>query len=111
MGVCNSVNDNRKMRSNNQTKTQTATKTNQSVTQNTLTTKSSSTQKDDYLLPENLAKHDDITKYYKISSEFLGKGSSGVVCEGESSTGEKFAIKRIYKASLKSAHSVNKEAE
>ena len=70
-------------------------------------TKSSSI-KDDYLLPETYAKHDDITKYYKISSFFLGKGSSGVVCEAESSTCEKFAIKRINKSSLKPSHNIHK---
>ena len=73
-------------------------------------TKSSSI-KDDYLLPETYAKHDDITKYYKISPFFLGKGSSGVVCEAESSTCEKFAIKRINKSSLKPSHNIHKEAE
>ena len=104
MGVLTSHN-NQTICSNQLTKPVTIIKPEESFS-----TKSSSI-KDDYLLPETYAKHDDITKYYKISSFFLGKGSSGVVCEAESSTCEKFAIKRINKSSLKPSHNIHKEAE
>ena len=109
MGVCTSLRDNHTIISNQLKKPVTTIKTDESES---VSTKSSLTQKDDdYLLSENYAKHDDITKYYKISSFFLGKGSSGVVCEAESSTGEKLAIKRIFKSSLKPSHNIHKEAE
>ena len=38
---------------------------------------------DGYLLPANLAKRDDINKYYNIQQKILGEGASGVVCVGE----------------------------
>ena len=62
--------------------------------------KSISFLKEDYLLPKNLVKRDDINKYYKLSSEIIGQGSSGIVCIGENSNG-KFAIKRINKSNKK----------
>lgn len=103
MGVCNSSNDKPKFRSNNTTKSTAHTVSGIS--------KTNSNQKDEYLLPETYAKRDDINKYYKISNGYLGKGSSGVVCEGESPSSQKFAIKRIFKDHLKSSHNILKEAE
>ena len=37
----------------------------------------------DYILPQNLAKRDDINKYYNITQKILGEGASGIVCIGE----------------------------
>ena len=72
--------------------------------------KNKESEKSEFLLPENLSKRDDINKYYKISSEILGQGASGIVCIGENSIG-KFAIKRINKSNIKNINDIIKEAE
>jgi len=69
-----------------------------------------SSLKEDYLLPKNLVKRDDINKYYKLSSEIIGQGSSGIVCIGENSNG-KFAIKRINKSTIKNLNDIIKEVK
>ena len=52
--------------------------------------------KNEYILPENLAKRDDINKYYNITQKVLGEGASGVVCIGEKN-GKQYAIKKYQK--------------
>ena len=59
-----------------------------------------SKQKDGYILPKNLAKRDNINKYYKISKDVLGRGASGFVCIGEKN-GKQYAIKKILKEKIK----------
>ena len=56
--------------------------------------------KNEYILPENLAKRDDINKYYNITQKVLGEGASGVVCIGEKN-GKQYAIKKISKNKIK----------
>ena len=50
-----------------------------------------------YILPERIAKREDITKKYKISKTLLGDGATALVYLAENSNKEKFAIKRILK--------------
>ncbi len=66
------------------------------------------TLKSDYLFEEPTTKHLDISKYYKLSSEIIGKGASGTVCIGENSTG-KYAIKRINKSQILNINDIIKE--
>ena len=67
-------------------------------------------QKSDYIFPEPTTRHMDISKNYKLSSEILGKGSSGTVCIGENSTG-KYAIKRINKSQIINLNDIIKEVK
>ena len=67
-------------------------------------------QKNGYILPKKLAKRDDINKYYNISKNILGKGSSGIVCIGEKN-GKQYAIKRIIKEKIKGLESFILEAK
>ena len=66
--------------------------------------------KDGYLLPANLAKRDDINKYYNIQQKILGEGASGVVCVGEKN-GVQYAIKKIKKDKITSLKPFILEAE
>ena len=50
-----------------------------------------------YVLPIELAKREDITKKYKISKQILGDGATSLVFPAENLSKEKFAIKRISK--------------
>ena len=50
-----------------------------------------------YILPIELAKREDITKKYKISKHLLGDGATSLVYSAENLSKEKFAIKRISK--------------
>ena len=50
-----------------------------------------------YILPMELAKREDITKKYIISKTVLGDGATSLVYLAENSSKEKFAIKRINK--------------
>lgn len=70
-------------------------------------------QKDttDYIVSSKFATHDDLTKYYTISSEFLGKGASGIVSEGTDSNGNKYAIKRVNKFTIKDKNCIRTEAK
>ena len=63
-----------------------------------------------YILPENLAKRDDINKYYNITQKILGEGASGVVCIGEKD-GMQYAIKKIRKDQIKALKPFILEAE
>ena len=112
MGICDSSNNTRKPQKKaiNKSSNKDKTKTN-STTHATLSNKNNSQgENDDYIIPTTLARRDDINKYYKLDSEILGQGASGTVCIGEKD-GEKFAIKRINKMSIKSKLSIIKEAE
>ena len=64
----------------------------------------------DYLLPVNLAKRCDLSKYYKISGKIIGEGASGQVCIGEKDN-KKYAIKRIRKDKIKIPNQMIVEAE
>ena len=65
---------------------------------------------DGFILSANLAKRDDINKYYKITHKILGKGACGVVCIGEKD-GTEYAIKRIKKDKIKLLKLFRLEAE
>jgi len=67
-------------------------------------------KRDLYILPENLAKRDDINKYYKISEKILGEGASGIVCIGEKD-GISYAIKKIRKNKIHKKAPFISEAE
>jgi len=54
----------------------------------------------DFILPSDLAIHDDINKYFNIDNEIIGTGGSGFIVKGENKNG-KFAIKRILKKNYK----------
>ena len=66
-----------------------------------------------YILPERIAKREDITKKYKVSKTILGDGATALVYLAENSNKEKFAIKRILKDKIISTRQKNtiKEAE
>ena len=63
-----------------------------------------------YLLPQVLAKRDDIGKYYNIKEKILGEGAYGQVCIGEKN-GIKYAIKKIKKDKLTEIKPLILEAE
>ena len=63
-----------------------------------------------FILPENLAKRDDVNKYYKIKEKVLGEGASGKVCIGERN-GVLYAIKMIRKNKIKHLKPFILEAE
>ena len=65
---------------------------------------------DGYLLPQVLAKRDDIGKYYNIREKILGEGAYGQVCIGEKN-GTKYAIKKIKKDKLTEIKPLILEAE
>jgi len=67
-------------------------------------------QNNGYILPENLSKRDDISKYYNITQKILGEGASGVVCIGEKN-GMQYAIKKIRKDKIKALKPFILEAE
>ena len=63
-----------------------------------------------YILPKNLAKRDNVKKYYNIKNKILGEGASGIVCIGEKN-GVQYAIKMIKKEKIKSLKPFILEAE
>ena len=63
-----------------------------------------------YILPQNLAKRDNIHKYYNMKQKVLGEGASGIVCIGEKD-GVQYAIKKIKKDKIKSIKPFLLEAE
>ena len=63
-----------------------------------------------FILPENLAKRDDIKKYYNLQSKVLGEGASGKVCIGIRN-GVQYAIKMILKEKIKALKLFIQEAE
>ena len=64
----------------------------------------------DYILPQTLAKRDDINKYYNITQKILGEGASGIVCIGEKN-GVQYAIKKIRKDKIQRLKPFLLEAE
>ena len=63
-----------------------------------------------FILPENLAKRDDVKKYYNIQKKVLGEGASGIVCIGIRN-GVQYAIKMIRKDKIKALKPFILEAE
>ena len=63
-----------------------------------------------YLLPTDLAKRDDIRKYYNISEKILGEGAYGQVCTGIKGR-ITYAIKKIKKDKIKDIKTLLLEAE
>ena len=63
-----------------------------------------------YILPQNLAKRDNVHKYYNMKQKVLGEGASGIVCIGEKD-GVQYAIKKIKKDKIKSIKPFLLEAE
>ena len=64
----------------------------------------------DYIVPENLANHNDINKKYKLSNAVMGEGATGTVCEGIDKEGNHFAIKRINKMKIRDRNILYNEA-
>ena len=79
---------------------------------NNSTNKTNPLENKQYLLPERIAKREDITKKYKISKNVLGDGATSLVFFAENNKREKFAIKRIPKSKIiKKQEIAIKEAE
>ena len=93
MGICDSTNDKNKIESF--ISEESYNKEGNKNTQNNVLK-----YKNIYILPENLSKRDDISKYYNITQKILGEGASGVVCIGEKN-GKQYAIKKIKKDKIK----------
>ncbi len=113
MGVCETIDSKKnhfKRQLNQQTQTRDGTYLMSKESSIIKKRNSISSLKEDYLLLKNLVKRDDINKYYKLSSEIIGQGSSGIVCIGENSNG-KFAIKRINKSRIKNLNDIIKEVK
>ena len=53
-----------------------------------------------YILPERIAKREDINKKYKISKKMLGDGATSMVFLAENLSKKKFAIKQIPKEKI-----------
>ena len=53
-----------------------------------------------FILPENLARRENVKKYYNIKQKVLGEGTSGKVCLGERE-GIQYALKMIKKEKIK----------
>ena len=106
MGICDSnINKKKKLRKNNsyQKNEKLDLKKLEKISKKDLLQK-------DYILSSKDAIRDDITKYYKLSSEILGEGAGGKVCIGENSNG-KYAIKIITKEKVKDVDALIKEVK
>ena len=57
-------------------------------------------QNKQYILPETLAKREDVFKKYRLFRHILGDGATSIVYLAENSSKQKFAIKRIPKEKL-----------
>ncbi len=65
-----------------------------------------------YLLPETIAKREDVFKNYKLSKKEIGNGATSSVYPAEDSSKKKFAIKRINKNKIsKRKNMIINEAE
>ncbi len=69
------------------------------------------TKNGNFFFSDRLTKKADINKYYKLKQEYLGKGSSGIVCEATNSKGQIFAVKRVNKNTIKSYINMTEEVE
>lgn len=65
----------------------------------------------EYLLSDELATKGRITKKYKLSTEYLGRGASGVVSEATDKKGKKYAVKCVNKLVLKNVTNITSEVE
>ena len=112
MGVCGS--NQKEIEEMRKNKNKNTNIINNSNTQKNITNKKKEEEililKQDYILSSNNVKRDDITKYYKISSEIIGNGTTGFVYIGENEKG-KFAIKRINKDKLTDIESIKQEVK
>ena len=63
-----------------------------------------------YLLPNSLAKREEVDKYYNLKQKLLGEGAFGQVCVGEKN-GVNYAIKRMKKSKLNDLKTLLLEAE
>ena len=57
-------------------------------------------QSKQYILPETIAKREDVFKKYRFSKHILGDGATSIVYLAENSSRQKFAIKRIPKEKM-----------
>ena len=57
-------------------------------------------QNNGFILPANIAKRENVKKYYHIKQKVLGEGTSGKVCLGEKK-GVQYALKMINKEKIK----------
>jgi serine/threonine protein kinase len=57
-------------------------------------------QNNGFILPANIAKRENVKKYYHIKQKVLGEGTSGKVCLGEKK-GVQYALKMINKDKIK----------
>ena len=69
------------------------------------------TKNGNFFFSDRLTKKADINKYYKLKQEYLGKGSSGIVCEATNSRGQIFAVKRVNKTQIKNYINMTEEVE
>ena len=107
MGVCDSSTSNIDFNSKSTQDHYTSQKTfNNDINSNKMILKNNK----GYILPSNLAKRDNVKKYYNIKNKILGEGASGIVCIGEKN-GVQYAIKMIKKEKIKSFKPFILEAE
>ena len=59
-----------------------------------------SSEKEKFIVPENISKREDITKYYHLSKNIVSYGATSLLYIGENNRKEKFAVKRIIKSNL-----------
>jgi serine/threonine protein kinase len=69
------------------------------------------TKNGNFFFSDRLTKKADINKFYKLKQEYLGKGSSGIVCEATNSRGQIFAVKRVNKTQIKNYINMTEEVE
>ena len=111
MGVCESVkrkNKNKKHRIKNKINSTNISNNSFSISTKPTTTETNYYIKNNYILNEDFIIHDDINKYYNITSKKLGEGLSGKVVIGIKNN-IKYAIKRINKHKFHSINSIKKE--
>lgn len=71
-----------------------------------------SSEKEKFIVPENISKREDITKYYHLSKNIVSYGATSLLYIGENEKKEKFAVKRVVKSSIiKKQKMLIKEAE
>ena len=104
MGICNSSSE----KDNKPRKINVKKNCNQS---SSTKVSESNKDKDDYILSSQLAIHSPLSNKYTISSEYIGKGASGVVSEAFDKFNQRYAIKTINKLSVKFIEVLVKEVE
>ena len=108
MGICDSLNSSKNKKINNfNSFDDTGYSTKNNYKNDDLI---SITQKsDEFVIPANICKRDDIKKYYSLSQKILGEGATGQVCIGQKN-GKQYAIKRISKKNLRHCKELISEA-